>query len=182
MASCFRTNQSLITIVPTSMRPQPKTRQTDSTHPILCLLVGAGIQQQSHEIFKTIPSGIHQRRAPVLTYDDDDISHAHPPQCPMHRNSAHTKQRYYRSKTKTLRKYSQYMIEQVQTTEILMVVTATPNANSQPQTRRTDSTHIVRGLLVGAGIQQQPRALHVTIASGRNQRRETALQRTRVCQ
>ena len=41
----------------------------------------------------------------------------------------------------------------------------------RPRTR----THIVLGLLVGAGIQQQPRTVRVTIASGFNQRRISVL-------
>jgi hypothetical protein len=39
----------------------------------------------------------------------------------------------------------------------------------------TTRTHLVSGLLVGAGIQQQPRAVRVTTASGQNQRRRSAL-------
>ena len=47
-----------------------------------------------------------------------------------------------------------------------------------PATTRT-RTHLVRGILVGAGIQQQPCAVQVTIMSGIHQRRPSFLRRRR---
>ncbi len=40
-------------------------------------------------------------------------------------------------------------------------------------------THLVLGILVGAGIEQQPRAVRVTLVTGPNQRRVSVLRRRR---
>ncbi len=45
----------------------------------------------------------------------------------------------------------------------------------QPEKRQTDSTHIVFGLLVGAGIQKQLNEVCIPIRSDRNQRRPSVL-------
>ncbi len=45
----------------------------------------------------------------------------------------------------------------------------------QRPTLKRIRTHLTLGLLVGAGIQQQPHAARVTIASGTNQRRRSEL-------
>ncbi len=52
-------------------------------------------------------------------------------------------------------------------------------ANTLNATTRT-RTHLVLGILVGAGIQQQPHAVRATIVSGTNQRRESV--RLRIAQ
>ena len=61
----------------------------------------------------------------------------------------------------------------------------TPSASDQsprqtpPHAPPATHTHILLGILVGAGIQQQPHAVRVSILSGINQRRPSAL-RTRL--
>ncbi len=46
-----------------------------------------------------------------------------------------------------------------------------------PTIDAANDTHIVLGILVGAGVDQHPRAVHVTVHSGANQRRAPPLQR-----
>jgi hypothetical protein len=57
------------------------------------------------------------------------------------------------------------------TNQSISTTTLTTPRTPLPRTR----THIVSGIRVGAGIQQQPRAVRVTIRSGINQQRLSAL-------
>jgi hypothetical protein len=65
--------------------------------------------------------------------------------------------------------------------KIRLHVSAKPAQSSAPaQTNnrrrgRPTRTHLIRGLLVGAGIQQQPRTARVIPFSGQNQRRPSVL-------
>jgi hypothetical protein len=54
------------------------------------------------------------------------------------------------------------------------IITTAPRQEG-PHASTYTHTHLVRGILVGAGIQQQPRAVRVTIESGPNQRRVSVL-------
>ncbi len=56
-------------------------------------------------------------------------------------------------------------------------------AQAKTWTQRTDSTYMsVRGIRVGAGIQQQPHAVRATELGGPSQRRPSVLQRAHVFQ
>jgi hypothetical protein len=52
------------------------------------------------------------------------------------------------------------------------------NKKGTTATQRT-KTHIVSGILVGAGIDQQPHAVYATLLSGAHQRRRSDLQASR---
>ena len=93
MASCSaQINDSSLSFQLTNARNRRRDRPT-RTHPILGLLVGAGVQQQSHELCIIIPSGIHQRRASVLR--------ARVSMCQRRSNQRHTRTRTYMATHRT---------------------------------------------------------------------------------
>ncbi len=149
------------------MRRRLSKTVTD-THVVLCLLVGAGIDQQPHAVRVTICSGKNQR-GPTFLRIVFVTDNAAPPPTPWRKIEDlenGVKEKDESKNEATERKISNK--KPIQT-----VRRRKPKRLSNKAS--TDWTHVVLCLLVGAGIDQQSRTVRLVIVSGTNQCRPSIL-------